>query len=161
MTGRVRCFGWPHTARRTYAGRMTKRFRIALKAGERLYLNGALIRADRKVTLELLNDAVFLLDAHIMMPEHATTPLQLLYLEVQTLLTDSRTGEAQRQACADAITALKASAATSTVLLGLGAVSEFLATDRALDALKTLRVLIEMDALQPAPASSQRSQTLA
>ena len=29
---------------------------ITLRAGERLYLNGAVIRLDRKATIELLND---------------------------------------------------------------------------------------------------------
>ena len=34
---------------------------ISLRAGQRIFVNGAVIRADRKVTLELLNDATFLL----------------------------------------------------------------------------------------------------
>ncbi|MEP0452135.1 MAG: flagellar biosynthesis repressor FlbT, partial [Roseibium sp.] len=31
--------------------------KIGLKAGERLFLNGAVIRAERKTQLELMNDA--------------------------------------------------------------------------------------------------------
>ena len=30
---------------------------ITLRAGEKLYLNGAVLRADRKVSIELMNDA--------------------------------------------------------------------------------------------------------
>ena len=50
--------------------------KIGLKAGERLFINGAVIRAERKTNIELLNDAVFLLEAHVLQPEEATTPLR-------------------------------------------------------------------------------------
>ena len=33
---------------------------ISLKPGERLFLNGAVIRVDRRVTVELMNDVAFL-----------------------------------------------------------------------------------------------------
>ena len=48
---------------------------IGLRARERLYINGAVIRVDRKVSIELLNDVSFLLEAHVMQPEETTTPL--------------------------------------------------------------------------------------
>ena len=59
---------------------------ITLRAGERLFLNGAVIKADRKVCLELMNDATFLLEAHVMQPDKATSPLRQLYFIVQTML---------------------------------------------------------------------------
>jgi flagellar biosynthesis repressor protein FlbT len=63
---------------------------IHLKRNERLFVNGAVIRLDRRGTIELLNDAQFLLENHIMQPEGATTPLRQLYFVVQTMIIDPR-----------------------------------------------------------------------
>ena len=52
---------------------------ITLRAGERIYVNGAVLRVDRKATLELMNDATFLLEAHVMQAQDATTPLRQIY----------------------------------------------------------------------------------
>ena len=52
---------------------------ISLKAGERIYINGAVVRVDRKVSIELMNDVVFLLEAHVLQAEETTTPLRQLY----------------------------------------------------------------------------------
>jgi flagellar protein FlbT len=52
---------------------------ISLRAGEKIYINGAVLRADRKVSIEILNDATFLLEAHVMKVEDASTPLRQLY----------------------------------------------------------------------------------
>ena len=61
---------------------------ITLRAGERLYLNGAVIRTDRKTTIELLNDATFLLETHVMQAADATTPLRQIYFVIQVMLMD-------------------------------------------------------------------------
>jgi flagellar biosynthesis repressor protein FlbT len=61
---------------------------IHLKRNEKLYLNGAVIRLDRRGTLELMNDASFLLENHILQPEEATTPLRQVYFVVQLMLMD-------------------------------------------------------------------------
>ena len=39
--------------------------KISLRAGERIYINGAVLRVDRKVSLELVNDVMFLLESHV------------------------------------------------------------------------------------------------
>ena len=39
---------------------------ISLRGGERIYVNGAVLRVDRKVTLELINDVAFLLESQVM-----------------------------------------------------------------------------------------------
>lgn len=59
---------------------------ITLRANEKLYLNGAVLKTDRKVSIELLNDAVFLLEAHVIQERDATTPLRQLYYIVQLML---------------------------------------------------------------------------
>ena len=61
---------------------------IHLKKNERLFINGAVIRMDRRGSIELLNDAHFLLENHVMQPEDATTPLRRLYFVAQTMLMD-------------------------------------------------------------------------
>ncbi len=65
---------------------MKNTLRISLKAGERIFINGAVLRVDRKVSLEFLNDVTFLLENHVMQPEEATTPLRQLYFIVQMML---------------------------------------------------------------------------
>jgi flagellar biosynthesis repressor protein FlbT len=61
---------------------------IHLKRNERLFINGAVLRLDRRGTIELLNDAQFLLENHIMQVENASTPLRQLYFVVQTMIMD-------------------------------------------------------------------------
>src|ERR1700679_2625729 len=61
---------------------------ITLRAGERIYIKGAVLRVDRKATLELMNDATFLLETHVMQAEDATTPLRQGYFVVQVMLMD-------------------------------------------------------------------------
>ena len=76
---------------------MTKPFSISLKSGERIYINGAVVRADRKVSIEFLNDVTFLLEAHVMQPEQTTTPFRQLYFIVQTMLMDPTDTAAAKQ----------------------------------------------------------------
>jgi flagellar protein FlbT len=61
---------------------------ITLRAGEKLYINGAVIRVDRKATIELLNDVTFLLENHVMQVDQATSPLRQIYFAVQVALMD-------------------------------------------------------------------------
>lgn len=67
---------------------MKSSFKVYLKAGERLFVNGAVLRVDRKVSIEFLNDVAFLLEANVMQAEEATTPLRQLYFIVQAILID-------------------------------------------------------------------------
>lgn len=72
-------------------------FRIFLKANERIFINGAVFKVDRKVSLELMNNATFLLENHIMQNEDANTPFKQLYFVVQLLLIDpNNTEEAKK-----------------------------------------------------------------
>jgi flagellar biosynthesis repressor protein FlbT len=61
---------------------------IHLKRNERLFVNGAVLRLEKRGTIELMNDAQFLLENHIMQPETAVTPLRQLYFVVQTMIMD-------------------------------------------------------------------------
>ena len=61
---------------------------VHLKRGEKLYVNGAVLRVDRRTSLEFLNDVSFLLENHVMQAEEANTPVRQLYFVVQTMLMD-------------------------------------------------------------------------
>ena len=65
---------------------MKNTLKITLKPGEKIYVNGAVIRTDRKVSLEFMNDVQFLLENHVMQPEAAVTPLRQLYFVVHIML---------------------------------------------------------------------------
>ena len=65
---------------------MAGNLKIHLKPKERIYINGALIRVDRRVTLELLNETAFILESHVLPSEDAITPLR------QPRSIDSRQG---------------------------------------------------------------------
>ena len=58
---------------------MKGKLRISLKANEKIYINGAVVKVDRKTSIEFLNDVQFLLENHVMLPENASTPLRQLY----------------------------------------------------------------------------------
>jgi flagellar protein FlbT len=61
---------------------------LSLKAGDKLYINGGVIRVDRRVTIELLNNMTFLLGNHVLQAGDASTPLKQIYFVLQTMLMD-------------------------------------------------------------------------
>lgn len=61
---------------------------LSLRAGERVFINGAVLRVDRKVRIEILNDVRFLLENYVMQAEEATTPLKQLYFIVQNMIIE-------------------------------------------------------------------------
>ena len=65
---------------------MTNTLKISLKPNEKIYINGAVIRVDRKVTIELMNDVQFLLESHVIQADQASTPLRQLYFILQVML---------------------------------------------------------------------------
>ena len=65
---------------------MKNTLKISLKANEKIYINGAVVRVDRKTTVELLNETQFLLESHVLQPEQASTPLRQLYFILQIML---------------------------------------------------------------------------
>ncbi|GAB5375493.1 MAG: hypothetical protein AcusKO_19550 [Acuticoccus sp.] len=119
---------------------------ISLRSGERLFLNGAVLRVDRKVTLELLNDATFLLENHVMQVEDTTTPLRQLYFAAQAILMDPQNAKSS-QALFDAMAAdLKRCLTTPTLIEGLDEVRALMGQERTFQALKALRGLFEEEA---------------
>lgn len=125
---------------------MSQGLKITLKGGERIYINGAVLKMDRKVGIELLNDATFLLEQHILQPEGATTPLRQLYFMVQMMLIDPALHAKARDMAAETIVALKDTTSNEDIRNGLNDVSRSLVADRTLEALKRIRALYPTEA---------------
>jgi len=118
---------------------------IGLRAGERIYINGAVLRVDRKVRLELLNTATFLLGSHVMQLEEATTPMRQLYFLIQGLLMDPDVEASLRPAIEDAIAVICKAPAGAAVAQDLWQVSGSIANGCMFEALKMMRQLVVQD----------------
>ncbi len=118
---------------------------ITLRPGEKLYLNGAVLRADRKVSLELMNDATFLLEAHIMHAEKATTPVRQLYFIVQMMLMNPMDTVAAHALFGQTMRGMQAAYLDRDVLEVLAQTGKLVSGSRYFDALKLLRSIFDHD----------------
>ena len=118
---------------------------ITLRPGEKLYLNGAVLRADRKTSLELMNDATFLLEAHVMHPDKATTPLRQLYFIVQSMLMSPGDVAAAQALFEVSLRRMRAAYGHRGVLDALARTEALVAVTRYFEALKGLRALFATD----------------
>jgi len=122
-----------------------KKLQISLKPGERIYVNGAVLKVDRKVSIEFLNDVTFLLEHHVLHPEDTKTPLRQLYFIVQTVLIDpANSGDAHKMFY-QSLASLDASVDNVTMREGLADVRDFFERGRPFDALKVLRSLFPVE----------------
>jgi flagellar protein FlbT len=124
---------------------MKRTLKLSLKPNEKIYINGAVIKVDRKVTLELLNDVQFLLESHVLLPEQASTPLRQLYFMIQIMLMEP-TGAAQarelfRQSLPLALTSFE----NEEIRAGLKQVDRMVGEDRVYEALRALRSLYHLE----------------
>jgi len=124
---------------------------ISLRANEKIYINGAVLRVDRKTSIELMNDAAFLLESHVMMAKDATTPLRQLYFIVQLLLIDPVDTVEPLKMFGHSMTAMLKVYEDLTILKGLRTISYLVEKQRYFEALKTIRGLypIEQTILAP------------
>jgi flagellar protein FlbT len=76
---------------------------LRLKPGERLIVNGAVLRngSPRAIELELLNHVTTLHERDLMLPEDAVTPLQRLYFAVQMMHLEPEQELAHRRSAID------------------------------------------------------------
>ena len=118
---------------------------ITLRAGEKLYINGAVIRVDRKATIELLNDVTFLLENHVLQADQATTPLRQIYFAVQVMLMDPGARAAATTLSRRLLeTALRAFE-NPLIIAGLTAIAVQIDRGRNFEALKALRALFPLE----------------
>ena len=136
---------------------MNKSIQLSLKTGERLFINGAVIRVHRKTTIELLNDAVFLLEGHVMQVEETRTPLRQLYFVAQTILMDPKNAGETRQLFGHLL-ARAIATFPGPISAVLEAIGPLVAGDRPFEALKMLRGLFPAeDAIISGQAVSARA----
>ncbi|MEO4001574.1 flagellar biosynthesis repressor FlbT [Mesorhizobium sp. CAU 1732] len=125
---------------------MKNPLKITLKANEKIYVNGAVIRTDRKVSLEFLNDVQFLLEGHVMQPEKATTPLKQLYFIVQVILMNPDGAAEAREMLRRTLPLLLACFSDEQMLASLKHVDQMVAEGHVYDALRSLRGLYTLEA---------------
>lgn len=125
---------------------MSKAMHLSLRAGERVYINGAVLRVDRKVSIELLNDATFLLETHVLHADEATTPLRQLYFAVQTILIAPAQAEGARAIFRGIQAGILAAVAKPAIRDGVVAATILVEADRLIEALKLIRGLYRAEA---------------
>ena len=132
---------------------------ITLRAGERLFINGAVIRTDRKATIELLNDATFLLETHVMQASDANTPLRQIYFVIQVMLMDPPSAKATSELALSLIEKALTAFESPEVKSGLRSVVDLIGRSRLFEAMKTIRSLypLEHKEMLPDAAAVQES----
>lgn len=119
--------------------------RVSLRAGEKIYVNGAVLRVDRKTSIEILNDATFLLEQHVMQVEEATTPLRQLYFIAQTILMDPAEARGGRLVFDESHRLLLKTFRHPDVLEGMETLRRLMDAGRTLEAMKTIRALLPIE----------------
>lgn len=124
---------------------MKSSLRISLKAGERIFINGAVLKVDRKVALEFLNDVTFLLENHVLQPEDANTPLRQLYFIIQMMLINPEGAEQSMSMFRKSIVMLLTCFKNDEVLVELKHIDGMVTQGRAFEALKAVRALYPIE----------------
>ena len=130
---------------------------ITLRAGERFFINGAVIRIDRKASIELLNDVTFLLENHVMQAENATTLIRQIYFAVQIMLMDPNAAASAAPLAGSLIEAALGAYRTPQLSERLRGVAASLARQRNFEALKALRGLFALEDQELAPPAEAPS----
>ena len=125
---------------------MKNTLRISLKPNEKIYINGAVVRVDRKVSIEFLNDVQFLLENHVMQPEAASTPLRLLYFIAQIIVMTPGAADEARAMFRKSLSLLLASFEDGGILAELKEIDRLVGEGQIYEALRTIRSLYPLEA---------------
>ncbi|CAN7700796.1 flagellar biosynthesis repressor FlbT [Phyllobacterium sp. LjRoot231] len=120
--------------------------KISLRAGEKVYVNGAVLRVDRKVSLEFMNDVSFLLESHVLQGDQTTTPLRQLYFAAQIMLINPAIKDEANRTFKRMLASLLATFENQQVLKELKLIDEMVCNDRVFEALKSIRLLYALEA---------------
>jgi flagellar biosynthesis repressor protein FlbT len=118
---------------------------IHLKRGEKLYVNGAVVRVDRRTSLEFLNDVSFLLENHVMQPEAANTPLRQLYFVVQSMLMEPAKAAMTAELYKHLSHRARQTLPSDKVGSSLDLIDKSISSERYYDALKDLRLCFSLE----------------
>ena len=124
---------------------MTNTLKISLKPNEKIYINGAVIRVDRKVTIELMNDVQFLLEGHVIQADQASTPLRQLYFIVQVMLINPVGADDAREMFRRSLPLLIASFEDADICSALKQIDRMVGEDHIYEALKAIRSLYPLE----------------
>jgi len=124
---------------------MKNTLKISLKPNEKIYVNGAVIKVDRKVSLEFLNDVQFLLQQHVLQPEDARTPLRQLYFIVQIMLMSPGEAQKTRPVFKNTLANLLSTFKNERVLSGLKHIDTLVCEGEVYEALKAIRALYPLE----------------
>ncbi len=126
---------------------------VSMRSGERIYINGAVFKVDRKVSIEILNDVSFLLEAHVMQPEDTYTPLRQFYFVIQTMMIDSDKLDLARGYLDSQYAELVCNYADPEIIDGLRMAKTLALAGRYYEALKQVRLLFPIEHKILAPVS--------
>jgi flagellar biosynthesis repressor protein FlbT len=124
---------------------MTNTLKISLKPNEKIYVNGAVIRVDRKVTVELMNDVQFLLESHVIQADEASTPLKQLYFILQVMLMNPQGAVEAREMFRRSLPLLLASFEDDQICAALKQIDRMVGEDHIYEALKAIRALYPLE----------------
>lgn len=124
---------------------MSNTLKISLKPNEKIYINGAVIRVDRKVTIELMNDVQFLLESHVIQADQASTPLRQLYFIVQIMLINPAGAVEARDMFRRSLPMLIASFDNPDICKSLKQIDRMVGEDDIYEALKAIRALYPLE----------------
>lgn len=119
--------------------------KISLRAGEKIYVNGAVLRADRKVSLEFMNDVSFLLESHVIQADQTTTPLRQLYFAAQIMLINPSIKDEANRTFKRMLNALLATFENQHMLKELKLIDEMICNGNVFEALKAIRLLYTLE----------------
>jgi flagellar protein FlbT len=124
---------------------MSNTLKISLKPNEKIYINGAVVRVDRKVTIELMNDVQFLLESHVIQADQASTPLRQLYFIVQIMLINPAGAADARDMFRRSLPMLIASFDNQEICKGLKQIDRMVGEGDIYEALKAIRALYPLE----------------
>ncbi len=134
---------------------MKTTLKVSLRANERIYVNGAVIRVDRKTSMEFLNDVSFLMENHVLQPADANTPIRQLYYLIQLLLIDPGTRTAVLSLYRSHMTTLIAAEAGREMAIEMKNIDRLVHEDCLFEALRSIRRTFASQfgfAVQPKPS---------
>ena len=120
--------------------------KIHLKPKERIYINGAFIGVDRRVTIELLNEMCFLLESHVLRRDDARTPMRQLYYVIQSMIMEPESKELALQVYHAQHRDIIMQCKNQDMLVGVVDVRQLVEEGRYYEALKRIRILFEIEA---------------
>lgn len=118
---------------------MKNTLKLSLKANEKIYVNGAVLRFDRRTSVEFLNDVNFLLEAHVMQSEDAISPMQKLYYIIQIMLISPDQISMCKTVYSQHVASHRAVSEDRATLDQIEAIDQLVEAGRFFDAMKLIR----------------------